>query len=160
MRKLKTHSKVSHIKYQKLETQNYMTSPLFSNVEVEMLHKLRARCADVKMNFKHKYFQTHTRCPICDIDDDDQNHILQCKVIQKYHISQNITKETMKYEDLFSENIYKQKQITALYVDLFDIRRKLLNNSQMAPSSGNLELTMSRDLLHSIDYSLSGNLNK
>ena len=111
------------------------------------------------MNFRNKYIQTHTRCPICDMENDDQQHILTCNVIQKYHKSQDITKESVKYEDLFSENINKQKAITALYVQLFDIRSKL-QNSQMAPSSENLELTMGRDLRNSIDYSLSGNLNK
>ena len=122
-----------------------------------MMHSLRARCADVKMNFKHKYIQTHTRCSICDIKNEDQQHILTCEGIQQYHKSQNITKDTVKYEDLFSQNIYKQKEITTLFVELFDIRRKLQNKSQMAPSSRNLELTMGRDLLCSIDYSLSGN---
>ena len=160
MRKLKTHSKVSHIKYQRLETQGYMTSPLFTNVEVNMLHSLRARCADVKMNFKHKYIQTHTRCSICDIKDEDQQHILLCEVIQQYHKSKDITQNKVKYEDLFSQNIHKQKEITALYVDLFDVKRKLLNKCQEAPSSSNLELTMGRDLLEGIDFSLSGNLNK
>ena len=160
MRKLKTHSKVSHIEYQKLETQGYMTSPVFTNVEVNMLHSLRARCADVKMNFKHKYIQTHTRCSICDIENEDQQHILLCEVIQQYHKSENITQNTVKYEDLFSKNIHKQKEITALYVDLFDIKRKLLNKCQEAPSSSNLELTMGRDVLQGIDFSLSGNLNK
>ena len=148
---------LSNKEYQKLETQGYMTSPVFTNVEVNMLHSLRARCADVKMNFKHKYIQTHTRCSICDIKNEDQQHILTCEGIQQYHKSKNITKDTVKYEDLFSQNIYKQKEITTLFVELFKIRRKLQNKSQMAPSSRNLELTMGRDLLCSIDYSLSGN---
>ena len=117
-----------------------------------MLHSLRARCADVKMNFKHKYILTHTRCSSCDIKDEDQQHLLSCEVIQQHHTSQNITRNTVKYEDLFSKNIHKQKDITTLYIELFDIRRKLQNKSQEAPSSRNLELTMGGDLRHSIDH--------
>ena len=52
--------------------------------------------------------------------------------------------DIMKYEDLFSENINKQKEITALFVELFDIRRKLLN--KLGLSCAKLRAQLSLDL--------------
>ena len=91
-RKLQTHTKVSHISYDKLETQGYMTSPLFTNIEVNMLHALRSRCADVKANFKQKYLHTHLRCPLCDDQNgqDDQQHIILCKTLKDNHKSNKL----------------------------------------------------------------------
>ena len=46
------HTKVNQIKYDKLETQKYLTSPLFSNEETELLYGLRTRTVDCfKANF-------------------------------------------------------------------------------------------------------------
>ena len=50
-----THSKVKEIVYEKLEVQPYLTSPLFSNDEVNLLHRLRSRMTECKANFKQKY---------------------------------------------------------------------------------------------------------
>ena len=57
----------------------------------------------------------------------------------------------MKYEDIFSEDVRKQKEITTLYMELFQIKKKLENNSQEALSSNTLELTMDFDLHCRID---------
>ena len=48
--KQKEHSKVKDIVYTKLETQRYMTSPLFTNEEVRLLHSIRSRNARVISN--------------------------------------------------------------------------------------------------------------
>ena len=42
------HSKVKHIKHPKLETQKYMTSPIFSNEDVNLLYALRSGLLSVK----------------------------------------------------------------------------------------------------------------
>ena len=46
------HSKVKDIHYKKLETQAYMTSPIFKDEEVNLLHALRSRYINVKANFR------------------------------------------------------------------------------------------------------------
>ena len=134
--KLDTHTKVKHIQYNKLEIQQYMTSPLFTNSEVDMLHALRSRCTDCRVNFKKKYIHTNLKCLLCGIEDDDQQYILTCTVIQSYIQSKNITVNKVIYEDIFSSDISKQKEITALYMELFKIRNILLKDCQVAPSSG------------------------
>ena len=154
--KLRTHSKVKHIKYYKYETQAYLKSPIFSNIEVNMLHSLRSRTADCKMNFKQKFTHTNLLCSSCGCQNEDQPHLLACKTIKEHLKSKNITIYEMKYEDIFSENVRKQKEITTLYMELFEIKKKLENRTQEAPSSNTLELTMDFDLHHRIDNSLSG----
>ena len=89
--KLKTHSKVQHIKYNKLEIQMYMVSPLFSNFNVNMLHALRSRGTECKVNFKQKYQHTSLKCSLCGIEEEDQKHLLTCNVILKYLKSKNIS---------------------------------------------------------------------
>ena len=121
-----------------------------------MLHSLRSRCADCKVNFKQKYIHTSLKCSLCDIEDEDQQHLLVCTVIQRYMQSKNITVNNVIYEDLFSSDICKQKEITAIYMELFQIRNMLPNNSQVAPSSAAVELTMGNGLHLCIDNQLPG----
>ena len=154
--KLRTHSKVKHIEYKSFETQKYMTSPIFTDIEVNLLHRLRSRSTECKENFKQKYIHTNIRCSLCDVENEDQRHLLSCRVIQQYIRSNNITISKVEYQDLFSQDVRKQKEITTLYLELFQIRTTLLNNSQVAPSSTTMELTMGKDVQYCIDYSLSG----
>ena len=48
----KKDSKVKHIVYNKLTTQNYMLSPMFTNHEVNLLYALRSRSTKCKANYK------------------------------------------------------------------------------------------------------------
>ena len=156
-KKLSTHTKVQHIQYKQLEIQQYMTSPMFTNGEVDMLHALRSRCTDCKVNFKQKYIHTNLKCSLCDNEDEDQQHILVCTVIKNYLQSKNVSVNNVIYQDIFSSDITKQKEITTLYMELFKIRTMLLNDSQVAPSSVAAELTMGNDLHLCIDNPLPGN---
>ena len=73
--------------------------------------------------------------------------------------SDELIKEKVKYEHLFSSDIYKQKAITVLFKELFKIRKNLSENlnSQLAPSTTQpVELRTSDDLLHCIDNLFSG----
>ena len=69
------HSKIHHIKYEKLETQKYLTSEMFSDEEVNLLFALRSRTVDCKGNFKSKYKDMNIICQYCKIHEDDQPHI-------------------------------------------------------------------------------------
>ena len=64
------HSKIKTIPYYSLETQPYMTSPIFNNEEVNTLHALRSRYVNVKANFSSKY-QNNMLCPLCLLNNDD-----------------------------------------------------------------------------------------
>ena len=54
------HYTIRDIHYPKLETQQYMTSYMFNNEEVNLLHALRARYINVKANCSSRYHIVHT----------------------------------------------------------------------------------------------------
>ena len=131
-----------------------MTNPIFSNDEVSLLHALRSRSTECKVNYKQKYVGSNLLCSLCKIADEDQKHLLTCKVLTQNIKSDEITKEKVKYEDIFSSDVQKQKVITVLYQELFKIRENLSENlnSQLAPSTTqSVELRTSDDLLQCID---------
>ena len=152
------HSKVKHIRYQKLEIQKYMVSPIFSNEEVQLLHALRSRSTDCKENFKQRYISSNLLCSLCQVENDDQQHILRCSALLKNFQSSNLSRENVEYENIFSEDVYKQKEIASLYLELFRIRNILQEDqhSQPAPSPIDVELMTSDNLLNCIVHSSSG----
>ena len=61
------HSKVKGIQYSTLETQGYITSPLFSDSEVSLLFAMRSMCVrECKANFSSQYRSTQeVYCTLC-----------------------------------------------------------------------------------------------
>ena len=102
-----THSKVKDIAYEKLEIQEYMKSPTFSNEEVNLLHKLRSRSTDCKENFKQKYIHSNLLCDLCKNENENQQHIMKCKVILSEFKYNTLSIEKIEYTDIFSKNIRK-----------------------------------------------------
>ena len=146
--KQKTHSKVRGIKYKKLHTQEYLTSPLFTNEEVNLLHALRSRSVNVKCNFRSRY-QNNLLCPLCEQKDDDQPHLLECvELIQKLK-ADDLVKENSEYVDIFGDH-FKQKQITHLLSRLINIRNKLLDKNLRRIT----DPSMSADVLENSVYLL------
>ena len=133
-----THSKVKQIQYKKLEIQKYMTSPLFSNEEVNLLHALRSRSTECKENFKQKYTNSNLLCNLCKVENEDQAHLMRCRVIQDNFDTEEIANRKIKYDDIFSENIVKQKEITSLFIILFKIRNEIQENQTSQPAPSNL----------------------
>ena len=64
------HSKVKNLDYDKLDTQDYIKSELFSNEHVELLFALRSKMVNVKANFSSKY--------------RDMNCLYGCKTIKDH----------------------------------------------------------------------------
>ena len=154
-----THSKVKFIIYEKLEIQEYMKSPKFSNEEVNLLHKLRSRTTDCKENFKQKYIHSNLLCDLCKNENENQQHIMKCSVILNEFKSNSLSIDKIEYEDIFSKNISKQKEITALYSHLFDTREEIVekrNSQQMAPSPNSLELRINDNVPPCIVHLSSG----
>ena len=112
-----------------------------------------------QVNFRQKCASSSLLCTLGTESDEDQQHILQCKVLAEKVTSADVIKEKIKYEHLFSSDTYKQKAVTVLYEELFQIRKKLTENlnSQLAPSPTQpVELRTSDDLLYCIDNLFSG----
>ena len=103
-----------------------MTSPIFTNQEVNLLHSLRSRSVDCKVNFRGMY-GSDLACSLCqDGTQDDQQHILACPRLRQEMKSSEAAINSINYYDLFA-NTSKQKEVTSLFEKLLNIRHKLLN---------------------------------
>ena len=51
-----------------------------------------------------------------------------CKVIKNNFKTDKISKDIVKYEDIFSKDVQKHKEATALYLNLIRLRDSLLEN--------------------------------
>ena len=103
-----------------------MTSPIFSNQEVNLLHSVRSRLVDCKVNFRGMY-GADLACTLCHDDaQDDQQHILTCPRLRGVMESSEAASNNIKYDDLFADTS-KQNEVTALFEKLLDMRSKLLN---------------------------------
>ena len=59
-------------------------------------------------------------------------------IITKQFNSQYASRNTCTYSDIFSEDINKQKEVTHLYVKLFEIREMILE-SNIAPTQAPIQ---------------------
>ena len=97
-------------------------------------------------------------CVLCKDQEDSQQHVLKCKTLLNKYKSEGITSGEISYDDIFSEEILKQKVVTSLFSNLFKTRESLLEkiNSQSAPSNTEVMLEMSDPLHPSIVNSSFG----
>ena len=126
-----SHSKMDNIKYDRFEIWSYMSSPLFRYDDVTLLLGLRTRTVRVIRNdFGGLY--TDKSCPLGCGETDTLPNILKCKVLKQHHVSIDISSSDIRYEDIFSSDILKQKQVTELYRQLLDIRNKIIDSQPVA----------------------------
>jgi hypothetical protein len=134
-----------------------MTSPIFTNDEVNLLHALRSRSINVKNNFSSKY-RNDMSCPLCFYVRDDQQHLLDCLVLKKKLKSREAANNKVVYEDIF-EDYLKQKEVNHLFANLMKIRDSLVDKNLrwiLAPSTS-AEMLEDDDNLHaSIVHNPSG----
>ena len=130
------HSKVKDIKYTKLETQQNMKSPLFTNEEVSLLYKLRSMAIGCKSNFKNNHSKNDLFCRICHEEEEKQVHILKCKIPNYKLKIKEILTEQVKYEYIYKD-LKKLKVITTMFFKLQNIRQQILENEQNPNNQNN-----------------------
>ena len=151
-----SHSKVSDITYTRLETQKYITSPLFTDEEVSLLFALRSKCVrECKANFRSMYSEVN--CELCtDNKPDDQPHILQCTPLSDQLKSIELSMKKVEYSDIYSDP-HKQKEVTVMISKLIDIKKKLIESKQkleMDPSTLSDQVLKTSYNLHcTVNYS-------
>ena len=93
----------------------------------------------------------------------DQKHILKCSIVQESFKTEEMAQENTEYEDIFSEDILKQKTVTALLKCLLEIRKSKLedlHNMEQNPSTTTEALRRSINVQPCIVYSSFGKLYK
>ena len=125
------HSKMKNLRYERFEISKYLNSPMFSKNNRCLLLALRTRTLrGIRSDFPGLY--KDNLCPLGCGEQDTIPNILTCKVISQYHNSDSVTQEKVQYDDIFSDNIQKQKQITELFEKLLDIRDRLMSSLPVA----------------------------
>ena len=72
---------------------------------------------------------TDIKCLVMCVEDDIIQHILECPVLLFQHTSCEISENAnIRYKDVFSSDVSKQKKVTVLNQQLLDIRMNLLNS--------------------------------
>merc|ERR1711872_297249 len=110
------------------------------------------------MNFKNRFKIEDLLCNLCKSENQDQKHLLQCSVVNRKLKSSHVTKQKIEYEDIYSDNVNKQKEVTSLFVEIFNIKNKLETeeNSQLAPSTMDMVLVRDDNLPCGIVHPSSG----
>jgi hypothetical protein len=95
-------SKIVHIKYDTLKTQEYLKSKNFNSEERNLLYSLRSRSHPSKMNYR-KMYSGNLKCSLGCQEDENQGHIFEnCKFLK--------TKEKkINLESIFKDP-YTQKE--------------------------------------------------
>ena len=120
--KAKVHSKVNEHAYTDCKGAEYFQKQCFSPDLANILFQFRTRCFLVKNNFRNNYKNTNIICPLCQMEDDTQEHLFQCVKIRSSHSSNN-----SKHEDIFSKNINDLLRVATELKKLVEIRKRLLD---------------------------------
>ena len=58
---------------------------------------------------------TDHSCPLACGDDDTLENVLSCNVLQSHVQNNTVASESIKYEDIFNNDVKTQRQVTELY---------------------------------------------
>ena len=90
------------------------------------------------MPHKHTFHSSKTQCTPDGIipHEDTQKHLLMCnKIIEKLRVKETtVACHTINYEDIYIDNIYKQKAIINLVSKCIQIRNSELENMKRSTS--------------------------
>ena len=96
-------TKMKNVKYEKLEMQNYLKCEKINLKKKKILFKSRTRMLKVNHNFGNK-----SPCPLCELNDDEQSHLLECVIIKVKCPEIFENRKNCKYEDIFSNDLKKR----------------------------------------------------
>ena len=104
------------------------------------------------------YKNNNLLCSLCQIAVEDQQHLLICEVLKRNLKTTQIASNRIKYEHIYSEDIKEQKEIAALYIEIFKVKSHFEEQriSHVAPSTSDMVLMMSDNLPHGIVCSSFG----
>ena len=96
-------------------------------------------------------------CDLCGKENQDQQHLLKCEVLLRKLKSKQMLNNCPEYENIYSRDVIKQKEITLLYRDLFKIKSEMeTEDSQWAPSTVGMVLVNDDNLRFSIVHQSPG----
>ena len=119
-----SHSKMSKLKYTELKLQNIYKSENINSYQAKNLYRWRTRTWDFRTNYRSKY--SDLKCQLCLSHIDKDELFLSCQVIIN-EVPSVRSNKTLKYEDLFSDDVEKQEKIGKLLDVAYKKRVELLS---------------------------------
>ena len=114
----RSHSKVRDEIYTDMEGMKYMNDPRFTPEIVNLLFKFRTRMFNVRNNFRNKYRNSDTLCPLCKLEEDSQEHLFQCTKLS--HDDHNT-----QHNDIYSNDTNKLLQVGSTLSKLCSEREEI-----------------------------------
>ena len=109
--------------HKQIEMEKYMKPGQTSIQESKFLFMIRTRMLEVKGNFRSKW--SDVICPCCKTEEDKQQHLLTCLSLNADGV---ITGSLPDYNDLFSDNLSRQVELSRIMKQRFQKRTKLTKN--------------------------------
>ena len=128
--KAKTHLKVNDSLYTNCEGAKYLKHTGFTPDLVRVLFRFRTRTYLVKNNFRNNYRNTNIACPLCEVNEDTQEHIFKCYKLRRGYSG----RLNCCYEDIFSGDCDTLLKVAAALRELTQIREKLLRQESLQES--------------------------
>ena len=112
----KSHSKVKEVEHNELKIQKYLqpNKELMNKEVAQLIFKLRCRVTEAKVNLKGKY--DNIECEACHMEEENQQHILLCSVLNRKRKTENL-----KYEKLFNGTVSEKVKIAVKFKENFKI---------------------------------------
>jgi hypothetical protein len=122
MKQKAAHSKMASVNYETLKIQPYFIDGSLNSGDVKLLFSLRTRMVNVRCNYKNSY-DIHC-CPLCESDEDTQEHLLVCPTI-------NPRPPEVVYTDIFCDDQVKRNETLRALKDALERREKELNKEEV-----------------------------
>ena len=112
------HSKVKTLKLENRGMQKYLKNSRMKITieERQLIFKIRSEVTNVKMNFKGMY--ENFKCEVCNEEDENQEHILKCKLLNKEEI------ENIDYSKIKNGNVIEMVKIARQFKKNLECREK------------------------------------
>ena len=117
--------KCCNIKFDCLETQEYLLNSCLTTQQKKMLFQMRTAVFPVFENIS--FLVENTLCPCCSMASDSMEHQLRCPVIQSN--TQIISKTGISMDDIFSANVNVQSNVAILFEQAIKRRSIILNHT-------------------------------
>ena len=117
-----SHSKVRKIEHHAIKIQKYLqpNQIKMSKEEAQLIFQLRCRVTEAKINLRGKY--DNLECGACGLEEESQQHIMKCKVLNK-----NKEEEDIDYEKLYNGTVTEKLKIAQKFEENFSILEKMKN---------------------------------
>ena len=121
------HSKVLHISHKMMQMQDYLAPNEITNEEAKLIFQIRCRMLEVRTNYSGSYGDL--RCPLCNLSEDSQQHLLECDKLAEDEEGEVATKKP-EYNDIFSEKLKPKAEIARIIISRYKKRKKILKKKE------------------------------